>query len=79
MDKHDNKNNALCHMREILDLQSALVVAKARANGAASNDTTALDDTIEREMADLLLLLQSIVPEEVVSERRKKFPVGVLD
>jgi len=78
MDKHNNLNSALCHMREVLDLKSALNVAKARLDDEPAQDVSRLEATLEREMADLLLLLQTLVPDSVVESRRLKFPEGVL-
>ena len=46
---------------------------------SGGDSAVAVEETLEREMADLLLLLQSIVPAEVIEQRRKKFPAGVLE
>jgi len=79
MDKHDNKNNVLCHAREVLVLNDALCIAKARQHGEGTKDVRALEDTLEREMADLYLLLGTIVHKEVIKSRIKKFPSGILN
>ena len=76
MTKHDAMNEAYAHMHEIIALKAAYDVAKARRHDEFNHSDVAVDlkDTIDREMADLAIVIDNwIVRPEIRATREQKF------
>ncbi len=64
------------HIHELIALKQAHVVAKARHHGGVHNEAEAwrLAETIERECADLAIILNNwVVSQEMMREREEVF------